>query len=291
MSVDPKHLDQPRIRIGELSRRTGVGADTLRAWERRYGVFDPVRTDGGFRLYGAADEARASRMSELIAGGHSAAEAAAAVRGAGAVAATESPPAGAGAEELVDALVAMDSGRANAILDHAFSALSLRSACLTVILPVLREIGERWERGEASVAQEHFASNLLRARLLALSRGWSGGGARSAVLCCPSGEQHDLGLIVFGLALREKGWRVTYLGPDTPPAEVAAAASLIRPDAVVMAALEPHVIDAVAPELREVAREHRVLIAGPPNVTALADSIGAEGLSDGPVEAADALAD
>ncbi|MCE3267622.1 MAG: cobalamin B12-binding protein, partial [Solirubrobacterales bacterium] len=61
----------PRIRIGELSRRTGIGVDTLRAWERRYSVLEPVRSHGGFRLYGLEDEARARRMSELIAVGHS----------------------------------------------------------------------------------------------------------------------------------------------------------------------------------------------------------------------------
>jgi methanogenic corrinoid protein MtbC1 len=238
-------------------------------------------------------------MSELIADGHSAAEAAGSVLGSrdgpvgvadGDVAAEVSLPAGAGAPELVEALVGMDVAAANAILDRSFSALSLESAAKSVVLPALREIGERWERGEASVAEEHFASNLLRARLLALARGWSGGGARRAILCCPSGEQHDLGLIVFGLVLRERGWRVTYLGPDTPIPDLATTASLIGPDAVVVSSLDPELVSAGAVDLRGLARSQRLLLAGPEDVTALADSLGAEPLAEGPVEAAEAIA-
>ena len=74
----------------------------------------------------------------------------------------------------------------------------------------------RWERGEASIAQEHFASSVLRGRLLGLARGWGLGFGPVALLACLPGEQHDLGLIAFGLALRARGWRIVYLGSDTP---------------------------------------------------------------------------
>ena len=85
-----------------------------------------------------------------------------------------------------------------------------------VVLPYLRDLGERWERGEATVAQEHFASNVLRGRLLGLARGWGRGSGPRAVLACAPGELHDLPLIVFGLVLSARGWVITYLGPDTP---------------------------------------------------------------------------
>ena len=89
-----------------------------------------------------------------------------------------------------------------------------------VVLPLLHELGDGWERGEISIAQEHFASNLLRGRLLGLARGWDRGSGPRAVLACPPGERHDLGLVIFGLALREHGWRITFLGADTPPETV-----------------------------------------------------------------------
>ncbi len=77
MSVMPSTPEEgPRLRIGELSRRTGVGADRLRAWERRYGLLRPERSEGGFRLYGQEDERRVRAMKDLISAGVSAAEAA-----------------------------------------------------------------------------------------------------------------------------------------------------------------------------------------------------------------------
>ena len=85
-----------------------------------------------------------------------------------------------------------------------------------LVLPYLAELGRRWEGGQASVAHEHFASNLLRGRLLGLARGWDRGAGPRAVLAAAPGELHDLPLIIFGLALWERGWRITYLGGDTP---------------------------------------------------------------------------
>src|SRR3954471_22894716 len=64
------------LRIGELSRRTGISPELLRAWEQRYGLLRPSRSPGGFRLYSAADEGRIRRMTRLLADGWSAAEAA-----------------------------------------------------------------------------------------------------------------------------------------------------------------------------------------------------------------------
>ena len=82
-----------------------------------------------------------------------------------------------------------------------------------------------------SVAEEHFATNVVRGRLLGLARNWSSGGGPVAVLACPPGELHDLGLICFGLLLRERGWRIAYLGPDTPIETVADIASPSAPGA------------------------------------------------------------
>ncbi|MGA9634349.1 MAG: MerR family transcriptional regulator, partial [Solirubrobacterales bacterium] len=74
--MNPDSENAPRLRIGELSRRTGVRADTLRAWERRYELLRPERSDGGFRLYGRDDESRVRAMKALIDSGVSASEAA-----------------------------------------------------------------------------------------------------------------------------------------------------------------------------------------------------------------------
>jgi DNA-binding transcriptional MerR regulator len=217
------------LRIGELSRRTGVSPELLRAWERRYGLLRPRRTEGGFRLYSSDDEARILRMQAHLAAGLSAAEAAR-------LAATEPEPVAGRSreEELLDALLALDEARAQSVLDTLFAELTPEAAIGGTVLPALRRIGELWERGEASIAQEHFASNLVRGRLFGLARRWDQGVGPRALLACAPGELHDLPLIAFGVALRARGWRILYLGADTPLETVAAAAGTLHPDLVVL---------------------------------------------------------
>jgi methanogenic corrinoid protein MtbC1 len=192
--------------------------------------------------------------------------------------------------ELRRALDGFDDARAQAALDVLVSMLSFDTVARAVILPFLRDLGDRWERGEASVAQEHFASVVLRGRLLALARGWDRGGGPRAVLACAPGEQHELGLIVFGLALREHGWRITYLGADTPLDTLAEAVRELSPAAVVVVSMEPAILDTRGRQLAELTRHTRLLLAGTGAREDLAAAIGAAVLRGDPVEAAAELA-
>src|SRR5215208_4034587 len=229
------------VRIGELSRRTGVSPELLRAWEHRYGLLRPLRSEGGFRLYSLHDERRIAAMRSHLEHGLSAAEAARLTldeQDASAPAA-DTPALERSAGELRAALDVLDEDAAQSALDRLFSGFSVATVLEQVVLPYLRELGDRWESGGASVAQEHFASQVLRGRLLGLARGWDRGAGPRALLACMPGEQHDLGLIVFGLALRERGWRITFLGPDTPLDTLTETVATLRPDAVVLAAATP----------------------------------------------------
>ncbi len=276
-----------RLRIGELSRRTGVAADTLRAWERRYGLLHPERSPGGFRLYSAADETRVRAMTALLAEGLSAGEAARSLREPAptqpAAAATTVAPQ---ALELADALAALDDGRANAILDRAVAALSLDALLADVLLATMREIGERWERGEIGIGEEHFASNLVRGRMVALARGWGTGAGALAVLACPPGEHHDLGLIAFGLALRARGWRIAYLGQDTPIETAAETAERLGARLIVVAALDPEALRPHVAELRGLAGLAALRLGGPGAAAPLAQDLGTAPLPADPVAAA-----
>lgn len=236
---EPGHL-----RIGELSRRTGVATELLRAWERRYGLLAPARTAAGYRLYSGADVRRVGRMRELLATGLSAAEAARAALGEPALGVPETPPASA-SSELREALERLDDAGAHAAFDRLLGDYSTATVLERVVLPLLHELGEGWARGEVSVAQEHFASHLVRGRLLGLARGWDRGSGPRAVLACPPGELHDLGLLVFGLALREHGWRITFLGADSPPETVVDTVRRVAPAAVVLAVADPARLEGV----------------------------------------------
>ena len=294
MSVTPSTPDDaPLLRIGELSRRTGVGVDTLRAWERRYGLLRPERSPGGFRLYGPGDEERVRAMKALIESGVSAAEASRLTGPAG------SPPTGPArrtdeapdhAPRLGAALERFDETDANAILDDALARFTIDAVASLVLLPVMHEIGERWEKGEISVAQEHFATGVLRGRMLSLGRNWGAGAGPLALLACPPGERHDLGLIAFGLVLRERGWRIAFLGSDTPIETIADAVAKLAPAAVVLAAVTREPFDAVAEEITDLAGRVPVLLGGDGANDDLAERLGAAALEPDPVRGAGQLA-
>ncbi len=286
---DPGHL-----RIGELSRRVGVSPEVLRAWERRYGLLSPSRTGGGFRLYGDDDERRVRRMLDHLAQGVSAAEAARLARAEPAAPAPDGergPELAAPRDRLRHALDAFDETAAQAELDRLLAGFALETALRDAILPYLHELGERWRRGEVSIAQEHFASALLRGRLLGLARGWGSGDGPIGLLACLPGEQHDLGLICFGLALRARGWRITFLGPDTPLATITDTARLLRPALVVVNAALPERTAGAEPGLAELAGYGPLALAGGGANETIAQTIGALYLAEDPVTAAGSVAD
>jgi len=257
-------MDQsrPRFRIGELSRRSGVSVELLRAWESRYALVEPQRTAGGFRLYSDRDESRVRRMRVLLGQGLSAAQAARDVlENDQRTRRTKAVPDGLVAA-VDEALLAFDEPAAHDALDRLFSTVELEIALQDAILPELRSIGDRWATGAVSVAQEHFSSTLIRGRLLALARGWDRGRGRRAVLACMPGELHDIGLIAFGIVLHRQGWRILYLGQDTPIETAAATAKRTRAGALVLVAVEARRFRVAADEALDLPRGTIVAISG-----------------------------
>jgi len=286
--------ESAHLRIGELSRRVGVPPELLRAWEQRYGLLQPVRSAGGFRLYTTADANRVRSMRRHLDAGISAAQAA---RLALAEQASEAGDEGGSAglaplaSDLGDALDRLDEPGAHAALDRLLARFTLQTVLRDVLMPYLHELGERWERGEASVAQEHFASNVLRGRLLGLARGWGQSAGPRAVLACAPGELHDLPLIMFGLALAGRGWSITYFGPDTPIATIQDALEDVEPRLVVVSATTSQRLRAAQAQLTELARHVPIALAGAGATDRLARATGASLLQGDPVTAAERLAD
>jgi DNA-binding transcriptional MerR regulator len=279
-----------RLRIGELSRRVGESPELLRAWEIRYGLVAPERTPGGLRLYSDQDERRVRAMREHINAGLSASEAARLAKLA------DDPYPEAASATLADIEAALersfddlDEAAAQAALDRLLGAFAIREALAEVILPFLRRLGVRWAAAEASVVQEHFASNIIGGRLRGLARGWEKGVGPRAILACPPGELHELGLLAFGLALRERGWRITYLGADTPLGDITGALDELAPAIVVLAAMTPHRFLDSAEELTALATKARVGLGGAGASAALATRLGAELLAGELVEVAATL--
>ena len=317
--ISPDRESDPRaplVRIGELGRRVGVRPETLRAWERRYNLLTPKRSASGYRLYSAGDEARVREMLRWIGRGVSTAEAA---RLALEVTADAATGAGGTAEatwehsedadvraasrrgtrpvlkrataQLVDRLQAFDETGAHDVLDRAFGRFSLDTVLAEVVLPALADIGRRWSVGDITVGQEHFCTELIRGQLIGIARGWGSGGGPLALLACPPGERHDLGLVSFGLALRERSWRIAFLGQDTPLETLAETADDLEPDAVVVASVDRRRFEDALAGLHDLASRRPLYVAGAGADTEVARRVGAELLAEPPVSSAGWLAD
>ncbi len=282
MSPDPGPL-----RIGAFARKVGVNPELLRAWERRYGLLRPTRSSGGFRLYTVNDAERVARMRRALDTGLSAAEAARA-------ALEESRPTDVLRDDtparLVAAIHAYDEAGIHAVLDESLAALGLEPVLRDVILPALTRVGAEWKEGTLSVSHEHFASTIIRARLLALARLWGRGSGPLALLACAPGEPHDLSLVAFGLVLRSHGWRVLFLGADTPTSTLIQTAESTEPALAVVASFDPALLEAEAAALRRLAERTPLALAGPGASDELCARLGVRRLDGDLVAAASEVA-
>lgn len=280
------------MRIGDLSARTGVATHQLRAWEHRYGLLQPRRSAGNYRLYSPADESRVRLMLRYLSEGVPVAQAAeltiaarfAVSAGAGG---TVPPDAAAAAhDEMSRALARFDETTAQRTLERLFVEFTPTTVTRDVLLPYMRDVGERWSAGEVTIAQEHFATNFFQGRLYALARGWDRGLGPRALLACAPGEQHTLALMVFGIALHELGWCVTYLGPDTPIETLTEVAEIIDPEVTVVTATMRRRLSRHQKQLSSFTERWALALGGPGVSARLASQSGARHLPEDPVTAA-----
>jgi len=140
---------------------------------------------------------------------------------------------------------ANDLRAASAALDQAFAVLSLHQALTDVVTPALRWTGEAWHRGELSVAQEHALTTKVRVHLSTFVSGGQGGVHGTAVLACAPGERHDVGLLMLAVMLRGDGWRIEFLGADTPTASAISFAESAGASILCFSASRPESVHAL----------------------------------------------
>jgi DNA-binding transcriptional MerR regulator len=280
------------MRIGDLSSRTGISTHQLRAWERRYGLLQPRRSTGNYRLYSPLDENRVRLMQHYLKEGVPAAQAAELTIAArfavtvGEGREVSSRDATAAHEELHSALARFDETSAQRTLERLFITFTPTTVTRDVLLPYMHELGERWSAGRVTVAEEHFATNFCQARLYALARGWDRGLGPRALLACAPNEQHTLALMVFGIALHELGWRITYLGADTPIETLAEVAEVVNPELTVVSATMRQRLPRHAKMLSSFTARWALALGGPGVSAQLAKQTGARRLQEDPVAAA-----
>ena len=164
---------------------------------------------------------------------------------------------------LMSAIEAYDEAAVQAALDDGLAAFGLETFVRDLILPTLSAVGRGWEQGRVEISQEHFASILIRGRLLSLARLWGRGSGPLALLACAPGEHHDISLLAFGLILRSHGWRILFLGADTPLSTIQETARMTAPAVIVLVTFESSRVEADGTVLRRLARTAPLFLSGP----------------------------
>lgn len=252
----------PEYNTRAVVNRTGVSADTFRAWERRHGLPVPARTGSNHRLYSERDIAIISNLKHMTTKGVLISHAVDKIRRE-----LNSHPSHPLASEssksttpsslettrsaIMSAISVLDTRRANDLIEDALAVIDLDLLCQRVLQPILVELGDRWRHGEAVISMEHYGSAFMMRKLSALFDASQPESGDPTVLCsCVEGEHHDIGLMMISLMLSRSGYRVVYLGSNLPTSNLVSAVQSIRPDAIALSsttrATLPALIDAVS---------------------------------------------
>lgn len=244
--------------IRTVSSLTGVNAITLRAWERRYGLFEPVRKASGHRLYTQAHIDLITRAVGLLDRGMRIGQVKAQLEAENTVS----------TEDVLDddiwkrylnrmiaAVIQFDEAGLEEAYGEALSLYSINEVTERLLMPLLKELGRRWENSEGSIAEEHFFSFYLRNKLGARfhHRAKTKGGTKLLLACLP-GDRHETGLLLFALAANAVGYLTIVLGADMPIAELPAVSRKIGCEAIILSGVlrpDSKILNQALPDLTE----------------------------------------
>ncbi|MBD3671482.1 MAG: MerR family transcriptional regulator [Gammaproteobacteria bacterium] len=231
-------MTQALYPISTVSEMTGVNTVTLRAWERRYGLIEPSRSEGGRRLYSDADIERIHTVLEMMAEGMTISGAAEVLRRAVMADETADSPQGPWPgyqAEMVEAIGNFDDLHLEQTYTQVMSLYPVELINERLLMPLLHTLGERWASGEGSVAEEHFFSVFMRNKLGARfhHRNQHNNGPSMVAACLP-GESHEFGLLLFSLMAHTQGYRVVLLGANLPLEELPKVVERTQSEGVIL---------------------------------------------------------
>ncbi len=255
--------------IGTAASLTGLSVHTIRAWERRYGALEPDRTGTNRRMYGEPDIERLALLRRVVESGHSIGQVAKlatdrlrALESSGSSTMAVSMVLGTDPEDrylswCLQALDQLDGRALEEGLLRGAASLGMIGLLTTVVIPLLGVIDEGWPKGTISISQEHMASTVLRTYLdrtrLSLT---SPPSAPRILVTTPTNQHHEIGALMVAIIAAMQNWNVTYLGPNLPADEIAAAARTCSASAIGLSLVFP--ID--DPKLPEELRRLRSLL-------------------------------
>jgi MerR family transcriptional regulator, light-induced transcriptional regulator len=222
-----------KYNIKAVSQMLGIQAGTLRAWERRYHIIAPVRNVAGHRLYTEDHIKILKWLIQKVNQGFTISQAINLLENSELLTETEEKE-GQKDSELVDkllkALLQFDENQAHEHLNHAFSIYSIDKVAIDILGNLLVKIGDLWEHGEITSAHEHFASSFLRSKIGNIMHSIPISTYLPKVLAvCGPNEAHELGLLIFNLFLRRKGFNVVYLGAGISPDDMDIVIKEVQP--------------------------------------------------------------
>lgn len=221
--------------IKQVATLTSVPATTLRAWERRYGVVSPERTQSRYRRYSDADVQRLRHMARMIAAGTPASLAAQQIGGLDKADPTVGSPPAPPVPDFVAAAGALDQSGLDSILARAFASGRFEDVVESWLLPAMRQVGDGWHQGDLDVAGEHLATGAATRYLATQFRESTvEEGAPIVLAGLPAGAHHHLGTLAFAVCLRRQGVDVRYLGENVPTQSWLRAVADARPQACVV---------------------------------------------------------
>jgi MerR family transcriptional regulator, light-induced transcriptional regulator len=232
-----------RYPIGTVSSLTGIPPITLRAWERRYGLIHPLRKPSGHRLYSREDIDLIHRVVVLLEGGMRIGQVKEQLIAEPAQLEEAKPSTvwDSYRNDMIAAIIRFNERRLETAYGNALALHPVEAVTRKLLTPLLIELGDRWQRGEGSIAEEHFFAfylrNTLGARFHHRQRDTSG---RKILAACLPGEHHEIGLLLFGLAAHQAGFQLVLLGADMPMSDLALTAATSECEAIVLAgAIKP----------------------------------------------------
>ncbi len=236
--------------IHEVAKLTGLTPARLRAWERRYEVVRPRRLANRYRAYTGDQVALLRAFARLTEAGERIGELAALPRDAVLARAEGRDLDGSPQGALLDAVKAFDRDRLESLVAQQLALRGLRAFAQDVVIPLAQSVGDLWALGKIPIAAEHLASEVVVHALKGGLRVGRGPGPLAVCACLP-GERHEWGVLSALTAVQEQGWRIQYLGPDLPIADVIQAAWTLRPQAVALSTSAPAILEANLPALAQ----------------------------------------
>ena len=262
----PNTPTTPRHPVRVTALRTGLTPHILRAWERRYHLVTPSRSEGGQRLYSDLDVQRLRLVRALTERGHSLGRLAGAsleelertAREEGASRSIEPKtlPVDLEAEDFRSAVLSaarqLDAAELHATLERAAVTLGVPGFLEQVVGPSLQGIGKGWSEGTMSIAHEHLATTVFRRVLGWILRVYEvAHTAPRLVVATPPRQAHELGAMLAGAGAAAQGWDVTYLGADLPIAEILASARQVNANGVALSLVYPAVDPGLISDLEQ----------------------------------------